>query len=79
MQTFTSLRNKVVRNLRKAKADFFIKVIEGAWGNGKLIWENLNKLTGRNKDQKTKEFELKVDGILNQDNDFIANTFNSFF
>ncbi|KAK0142318.1 putative RNA-directed DNA polymerase from transposon X-element [Merluccius polli] len=78
-QIFTSLRNKVVRNLRKAKADFFIKVIEDARGNGKLIWENLNKLTGRNKDQKTREHELKVNGILTLDHDVIANTFNSFF
>lgn len=69
---FTSLRNKVVRNIRKAKAEFFIRVIDEARGNGKLIWKNLNKLTGRNNDQRTKEPELKVNGILTQDHDLMA-------
>ena len=77
-QIFTSLRNKVTRNLRKAKADFFIKVIEEARGNGKLIWENLNKLTGRNKNKKIKDYELKVNGNVTQDHDVIAQTFNNF-
>uniref|UniRef100_A0AAR2J957 Reverse transcriptase domain-containing protein n=1 Tax=Pygocentrus nattereri TaxID=42514 RepID=A0AAR2J957_PYGNA len=76
---FTSLRNKVVRNIRKAKAEFFIKIIDNARGNGKMIWQNLNKLTGRNNDQRTKEYELKVNGTLIQDHDMIANTFNNFF
>jgi len=30
---FTMLRNKVVRSLRKAKADFFITIIEKSNGN----------------------------------------------
>ena len=41
--TFTGLRSKVLRNIRKAKADFFISIINEAQGNGKLIWRNLNK------------------------------------
>lgn len=40
--SYTSLRNRVVRNIRKAKADFYIKVIDDAKGDGKLIWNNLN-------------------------------------
>ena len=76
---FTTLRNKVLRNLRKAKADFFIRIINEAQGNGKLIWGNLNKLTGRNKEQRTTLPELKINGILTQDNDLIASTFNDFF
>lgn len=42
---------------------------------GKLIWKNLNKLTERNNDQRTKEPELKV----THDPDMIASTFNKFF
>ena len=40
---------------------------------------NLNKLTGRNKNNKIKEYELKVNGNVTQDHDVIAKTFNDFF
>ncbi len=77
--TFTTLRNKVLRNLRKSKAELFIRIINEAQGNGKLIWRNLNKLTGRYKEQRITLPELKVNGILTKDNDMIASTFNDFF
>ncbi len=35
-------QNKVLKNIRKAKADFFIRVIDGARGNRKLIWKKIN-------------------------------------
>ncbi len=35
---FTVARNKVTSGLRKAKADFFIQIIENARGNSKKIW-----------------------------------------
>ncbi len=55
---FISLRNKVVRYIRKAKAEFFIRIIDDVRGNGKMIWKNLNKLTGRNIDHRQSEIEL---------------------
>lgn len=39
-------------------------MIDGANGNGKLIWENINKLTGRNKDTKPNGAQLQVNGTL---------------
>ena len=59
---FTTLRNKVLRNLRKGV--FFIRIINGAQGRGKLIQRNLNKITGRNKEHRTALPELTVNGIL---------------
>lgn len=44
---FTTLRNKVVKELKKAKATFFINAISETKGNSKEIWRNLNKLTGK--------------------------------
>lgn len=76
---FISLRNKVVRNIRKAKAEFFIRIIEDARGNGKIIWKNLNKLTGRNIDHRQSEIELKINGILIQDQERLTNIFIIFF
>ncbi len=79
-QIFTSLRNKVIKLVRKAKADFFIKMIDGANGNGKLIWEQLNKLTGRNKkDIIPNNMQLQVNGMLTSDLGSTVNSFNNFF
>jgi len=69
--TFTTLRKKVLRNLRKSKAEvflYFIRIIIEAQGNGKLIRRNLNKLTGRNKEQRITLFELKVNGMTQDNN-----------
>lgn len=41
------LRNKVTREIRKGKANFFVNIIDQAKGNSKLIWESMNKLTGK--------------------------------
>ena len=35
------LRNNVIKELRKAKANFFITIISEASGNPKLIWSDL--------------------------------------
>lgn len=39
-QTFTSLRNKVIKEIRSAKANFFINIISTAKGNTEEIWTN---------------------------------------
>ncbi len=43
-QHFAMLRNKVVKTLRKAKADFFLRIINEARGNSKTIWNKLSYL-----------------------------------
>ncbi len=48
-QHFAMLRNKVVKILRKAKADFFLRIINEARGNSKTIWNKLNYLKGDKK------------------------------
>ena len=61
---FKFLRNKVVKNVRKAKADFFLGVIKDAKGNGIMIWENTNKLLGR---EAHKPNNIELNGILIKD------------
>lgn len=59
-QIFTSLRNKVVKELRRAKADFFINTISHARGNTKEIWTSIKKLSGNYAVNKTiKELQLE--------------------
>jgi len=46
---FKSLRNKVTQQLRKARANFFLNVINEAKGNPKKLWKSIDKLLGREK------------------------------
>ena len=48
-------RNKVLKKLRKAKADFFLTIIDKAGGHSKLIWDQLKTLTG-NQHRERKQF-----------------------
>ncbi|KAJ8342373.1 hypothetical protein SKAU_G00323010 [Synaphobranchus kaupii] len=43
-RTFIMLRNKVTKDIRNAKANFFISIISEARGNTKLIWKQIQKL-----------------------------------
>lgn len=43
--TFVMLRNKVTKQIRKAKAKYFIDVINEAKGNTTAIWKRLKTLT----------------------------------
>lgn len=49
---FTTLRNKVVKNIRKAKADFFLTIIENAKGDSKAIWNLWDRTQKEKKIQK---------------------------
>lgn len=44
---YKSLRNKVIMQLRKAKASFFLEIIREAKGNSKQLWKTIDKLTGK--------------------------------
>lgn len=76
-QSFTSLRNKVIRKTREAKAEFYIETIKQAKGNGKIIWNNLNKLLGRNNSNYLDDLQLKVHDTLTDN--IIVNDLNRFF
>ncbi len=43
-RTFQHLRNKVVKELRKAKAKFITDLINDAKGNSREVWENINRV-----------------------------------
>lgn len=74
------MRNKVTQNLRQSKASFFIKVIGNANGNGKLIWQNLNKLIGLQSNKNiNKDMELEGNRIIIKGPLSIASSFNIFF
>ncbi len=75
-RTFQHLRKKVVKELRKAKAKFFIDLINDAKRNSR-VWENINRVQKKNTNDKV--IELQVHGSLIQDKHEIASVFNTFF
>uniref|UniRef100_A0A8C6TJ76 Reverse transcriptase domain-containing protein n=1 Tax=Neogobius melanostomus TaxID=47308 RepID=A0A8C6TJ76_9GOBI len=64
--------------MRKAKANFYVSVIESANGNGKKVWETINKITGRGTN-KDSEVVLQIESQLVKDPATVAMEFNNFF
>ena len=60
---FVSIRNKVIKEIRAAKSNFFVYLIHDAKGNHKQIWDCLHQLTGKGHHKVTKQMEIK-DWIL---------------
>lgn len=78
-QRFTQARNKVTQALRKAKAKFFINIIESTKGNGKKTWQILNKLLGKNVKSETAPLEIEINNELICDPLVLTNAFNNYF
>ena len=45
MRLFKNHRNRVVNELKKAKAYFFIDIIQQTKGNNHLLWKHINSLS----------------------------------
>lgn len=76
---YTTLRNQVISNLRKAKTDYFTKKIEEANGSSYKLWQHINYLTNPAKKKHIMIDSIKVDGTLVNNNESMANVFNTFF
>lgn len=76
---FKRLRNAVVRELRKAKAAYFMQLIEKSEGNSASLWKHLNSLTKLRPSQQKTIADLDVNRVISTNNTAIANVFNIFF
>ncbi len=76
---FTAARNKVIQMMRKAKANFFITVMENARGDGKKLWQNINKLTRKEYRHNNNDLELIIDNKLESSPDTLASELKIFF
>ena len=56
---FKSLRNKTTAAFRKTKANYFLTIIKNSNGNSKLLWEQIDKLMGKNTN-KNKQIQLTI-------------------
>ena len=75
----TALRNKVVSELRKARSNYFRKLIEEANGNSSKLWQHINRVTDSSKHNHSKIINLKVNNNIIDNNVAMANIFNTFF
>lgn len=76
---FVSLRNRVIKEIRIAKSNFFVDLLQDAKGNHKLVWDCLHKLTGKGHNKATKQLEIKDNGTLYKELAEIVTIFNSHF
>ena len=75
---FKSLRNKTIAAFRSAKANYFLTLIQAAKGNSKLLWKQIDNLSGKPA-KSNNNLQLNNDGELITDSIAIANSFNSHF
>ncbi len=78
-QNFTSARNKVTQALRRAKADFFLNIIANAKGNSRKVWQEMNKLSGRQNERGIKGMELNINNQIVKNPVTLATELNLFF
>lgn len=78
MVLYKGLRNRVIKELRNAKATYYISVIREAKGNNNLIWKQINSLIKPEGVTRSMIQALKVGDQLIMDSGRIANEFNNF-
>jgi len=76
---FITLRNRVVREIRRSKADFFITALNSARGNSKITWHYIKKLTGQSHKNKSKQMQIELNRNLLTEPKVIADVFNNYF
>lgn len=75
---FKSLRNQVLNEMRRARANYYISVLSDAKGNGKKNWKQLHCLLNPNAGVDFK-YELKMSGKAISEPEQLATIFNDFF
>lgn len=74
---YKSLRNRVTKNLRNAKIEYYISTITEAKGNPSILWKQINSIV---KPQNTTTMiELKIGDHQIRDIKQIAQEFNNYF
>lgn len=76
---FILLRNRVVKEIRKAKANFFITALNSARGNSKITWNYIKKLLGDSQRNKTKLMQIQLNGNILTEPQAMADAFNNYF
>jgi len=65
--------------VRKAKTNYFSKLIEEAGGNSSKLWQHINRITNSSRQKHLQINGLKDGQVQTHSNEAIANVFNTFF
>ena len=76
---YSRLRNKVQRDIKKAKREYMKSKIDENKNDSKRLWETLKSLGYDNKSKSSANTVLDVDGIKIHDSKEVADHFNKFF
>ena len=76
---FCSLRNKLQREIKVAKSNYFSDMIEQDKDNPKKLWQHLKDIGLKNKGKDSDNICLCIDGEICHDSKSVANHFNDFF
>ncbi len=77
LQLFKGLRNRVTKEFRTLKSNYYIHILSEAKGNGNIM-ETINSLI-KPKSKAQDKYILKVGDEIVHDSKRIANIFNDFF
>ena len=73
------LKNKVTRDIKSAKADYFQSKIEEHKNNSRKLWQHLKETGYSDKAREHSNIVLNIDNETCHEKPKIANHFNSFF
>ena len=76
---FCKMRNKVQRDIKKAKAEYLSNQIEANKNNPKKLWQNLKSLGYSQKCSEQSNIVLEIDGQLCFDSNKVCNFINKFY
>ena len=75
--TYRQYRNILTRTIKASKNAYYKQKFSQCEGNSKYTWKILNKMMGKNSNSQSKV--MKVNNIVTDDANLIANTFNEYY
>ena len=76
---FTAIRNKVQREIKKARASYFKTKLEDSQGDPRKLWQHLKQLGYSSKSPENAKIVLNINGELCHFTRSICNYINTFF
>ena len=78
-KAFSCLRNKIQREIRKAKLEYFSSKVDEDKDDPKKLWQHLKNLGLKGKQKEEQNICLNIEGEICHEPKIVANHFNSFF
>ena len=70
-------RNLLTKVTRTAREQYYHNLLESSFGNSKKVWSNINTILCKNR--KSTSTSIKLNGIIINELEVIASSFNSYF